>query len=115
MPRGGARPGTGGARPGAGRPRKNVTPEKIAASKPAGKPAVRVKAGQMTPLEYMLGVINNAAADEARRDRMAQAAAPYVHPKAEAETQGKKAQRQAAAETAERGTSWESLLTAAPN
>lgn len=115
MPRGGARPGTGGARPGAGRPRKNVTPEKIAASTPAAAPVVRVKSGQMTPLEYMLGVINDVGADEARRDRMAQAAAPYVHPKAEAETQGKKAQRQAAAQTAERGTDWESLLNLSPN
>jgi hypothetical protein len=69
----------------------------------------------MTPLEYMLGVINDVGADEARRDRMAQAAAPYVHPKAEAETQGKKAQRQAAAQTAERGTDWERLLNLAPN
>lgn len=107
MPRGGARPGTGGARPGAGRPRKQAGPP--AAAAPA------VKSGQMTPLEYMLGVINDPSADESRRDRMAQAAAPYVHPKAEAEAQGKKAQREAVARVAERGTDWESLLTAAPN
>lgn len=105
----------GGARPGAGRPRKNVTPEKIAASKPAAKPVVRVKAGKMTPLDYMLGVINDPSADDARRDRMAQAAAPYVHPRAEAVEGGKKAQRQAAAHTAERGTDWESLLGGTPN
>ena len=107
MPRGGARPGTGGARPGAGRPRKQAGPP--AAAAPA------VKSGQMTPLEYMLGVINDPSADESRRDRMAQAAAPYVHPKAEAAEGGKKAQREAAARVAERGTDWESLLTAAPN
>lgn len=105
----------GGARPGAGRPRKPVPVEQVATGKPAAPPAVRVKAGQMTPLEYMLGVINDASADESRRDRMAQAAAPYVHPKAEAQAQGKKAQREAEARVAERGTDWESLLTAAPN
>jgi hypothetical protein len=41
---------------------------------------------------------------------MAQAAAPYVHAKAEAAEGGKKQQRDRAAETAERGTSWETLL-----
>lgn len=70
-----------------------------------------VRSGQMTPLEYMLSVINDVGADDLRRDRMAQAAAPYVHPKAEAEAQGKKAQRQAAAQTAEHGTDWEALLS----
>jgi hypothetical protein len=37
-------------------------------------------AGQ-TPLEYMLRVMRDEAADEKRRDSMAQAAAPYIHPK----------------------------------
>ncbi|RFC66583.1 hypothetical protein DYI37_03195 [Fulvimarina endophytica] len=35
----------------------------------------------MTPLEYMLKVMRSEAADGERRDRMAIAAAPYVHPK----------------------------------
>ena len=96
----------GGARPGAGRPRKPVVDAPLATR----AAPVRVAPGQMTPLEYMLSVINDVGAEDARRDRMAQAAAPYVHPKAEAEAQGKKAQRQAAAQTAERGTDWESLL-----
>ncbi|MBZ5761573.1 hypothetical protein LAV84_18335 [Rhizobium sp. VS19-DR104.2] len=34
-----------------------------------------------TPLEYMLKVMRNPRADSARRDDMAKAAAPYVHPK----------------------------------
>ncbi|UHD47648.1 hypothetical protein LUX29_11020 [Aureimonas altamirensis] len=38
------------------------------------------KAGA-TPLEYMLKVMRNSRADGERRDRMAIAAAPYVHPK----------------------------------
>ena len=102
MPRGGFRAGAG--RP----PRSSVCGDSAKVIHAAGR------AAGMTPLEYMLTVMNDASADDARRDRMAQAAAPYVHPKAEAETQGKKAQRQAAAVVAERGTDWESLL-AAPN
>lgn len=35
----------------------------------------------LTPLEYMLKVIRNPKADASRRDDMAKAAAPYVHPK----------------------------------
>lgn len=34
-----------------------------------------------TPLEYMLKVMRNPKADNGRRDDMAKAAAPYVHPK----------------------------------
>lgn len=34
-----------------------------------------------TPLEYMLKVMRNPKADASRRDDMAKAAAPYVHPK----------------------------------
>jgi phage terminase small subunit len=33
------------------------------------------------PLEYMLKVMNDPKADPARRDRMAVAAAPFLHPK----------------------------------
>lgn len=36
----------------------------------------------MSPLEYMLSVMNDSAADPSRRDRMAQAAAPFVHARA---------------------------------
>lgn len=96
----------GGARPGAGRKRKSEAP----GGTPTVQTVAQVGAGQMTPLEYMLAVVNDVSADISRRDRMAQAAAPYVHPRAEAEALGKKAQRQTAAQTAERGTDWESLL-----
>jgi hypothetical protein len=34
-----------------------------------------------TPLEYMLRVMRNNQADEKRRDMMAVAAAPFLHPK----------------------------------
>ena len=35
----------------------------------------------ITPLDYMLKVMRDAKADGGRRDDMAKAAAPYVHPK----------------------------------
>lgn len=43
----------------------------------------------LTPLEYMLSVIRDKNASQERRDRMAQAAAPYLHPKADT-SKGKK-------------------------
>lgn len=51
-------------------------PNKATAAKVA-----EVEASGQTPLDYMLGVMRdtNVAAD--RRDDMAKAAAPYVHPK----------------------------------
>jgi hypothetical protein len=58
----------------------------------------------------MLAVMNDPSADDTRRDRMAQAAAPYVHPKAADAAPGKKEQREMVARQAERGTDWESLL-----
>ncbi|WP_143070408.1 hypothetical protein [Luteibacter sp. UNC138MFCol5.1] len=50
---------------------------------------------KMSPLEYMLHVMNNPRAEGERRDRMAVAAAPYVHGKMG--EQGKKAAKDAAA------------------
>jgi hypothetical protein len=59
---------TGGRRPG--------TPNKATAKREREV----AKLGQ-TPLEYMLKVMRNTKAAGERRDRMAVAAAPYVHPK----------------------------------
>jgi hypothetical protein len=39
------------------------------------------EAGGETPLEYMLRVMRDRSADAKRRDAMAMAAAPYLHPK----------------------------------
>ena len=103
MPRGGARPGSGGSRPGAGRKKSEVKlppPDIRVASLNAG----------MSPLDYMLAVMRDDTADAQRRDRMAQAAAPYVHAKPAETGPGKKEQRDQVARTAERGTDWESLL-----
>lgn len=54
----------------------------------------------LSPLDYMLSVMNDPSADPARRDRMAQAAAPYVHAKPGDAPKGKKEERQEAANRA---------------
>lgn len=87
----------GGARPGAGRPRKEAgsvpaVKNEAAANRP------RKSLGGLTPLEYMLSVMNDDDQEPTRRDRMAMAAAPYVHARASDVTPGKKEQKQEAAE-----------------
>lgn len=84
----------GGYRPGAGRP-KGTTKKPVAKPvKVAPEIKREAKAAGLSPLDYMLQVMNDGAADDARRDRMAIAAAPFVHVKpAEAEG-GVKQQRQ---------------------
>lgn len=67
MPKGGKREGAG---------RKLGSPNKATAAREA-----EVKASGKTPLQYMLDVMRDEAADKSRRDDMAKAAAPYVHPK----------------------------------
>ena len=64
----------GGNRPGAGR--KPGVPNKASIERQK-----KVAATGITPLDYMLKVMRNPKADGARRDEMAKAAAPYVHPK----------------------------------
>lgn len=86
----------GGARPGAGRPKKAAGDVPKATAATVNRP--RKSLCNLTPLEYMLDVMNDEDAEDARRDRMAIAAAPFVHARAEAVAPGKKEQRQAAAE-----------------
>lgn len=64
----------GGKRDGAGR--KAGSPNKASAKREA-----EVKASGVTPLEYMLSILQDVTAE--REDRMwaAEKAAPYVHPK----------------------------------
>jgi hypothetical protein len=57
--------------------------------------------GDMTPLEYMLKVINDPSADQERRDKLAIAAAPFFHDKPGAK--GKKQEREERAKSAGKG------------
>lgn len=91
----------GGLRPGAGRPPKEAKPPKKAAE----AKTVALAEGQLDPLAYMLSVMNDAGADDARRDRMAIAAAVYVHGKPGDAAQGVKKARQAAGEQIARTSS----------
>jgi hypothetical protein len=52
----------------------------------------------MSPLDYMLTVMNDAESDNDRRDRMAIAAAPYVHERPSDKALGKKEQQMVEAE-----------------
>lgn len=90
----------GGYRPGAGRPKKSGGASKAGVIAEAKREA---RKSGVTPLEYMLAVMNDAEGDPDRRDKMAIAAAPYVHVKADTAAVGKKAQRQANAEKAAAG------------
>src|SRR4051812_19306179 len=93
----------GGYRPGSGRPKRSPQSRRdriVTAPAP----------GRLSPLEYMLAVMNDPDADDARRDRMAIAAAPYVHVRVVDAILGKKGEAEQVALTAERGTKWESLL-----
>ena len=96
----------GGYRAAAGMP-----PRKSKAAKPVPKDIVAdARAANMQPLEYMLTVMNDPAADEVRRDRMAMAAAPYCHPRVADKSWGKKDQQAEAAATAGAATEWASDL-----
>jgi hypothetical protein len=66
--------GRGGARSGAGR-------KKGAPNKATIKRQAEVAETGITPLDYMLKVMRNEDAPTARRDEMARASAPYVHPR----------------------------------
>lgn len=64
----------GGKREGAGRP---VGAE----NKVSAEQRAEIAASGLTPLAYMLAVMRDEAADEAKRLDAAKAAAPYVHPR----------------------------------
>ena len=64
----------GGKRSGAGRKKGSV-------SKRSQEVAAAVVEAGMLPLAYMLDVMRDTTADTHRRDEMARAAAPYIHPR----------------------------------
>lgn len=67
MPRGGARSGAG---------RKRGVPNKASVARQK-----KVAATGITPLDYMLSVMRDEKSEPGRRDDMAKASAPYVHPR----------------------------------
>src|SRR4051812_8498533 len=93
----------GGIRPGSGRPKRS---SKSRRDRIMTAPAP----GRMSPLDYMLAVMNDPGVDDARRDGRAIAAAPYVHPRAADATRGTKKKAQQAALPAARGRGWEAFL-----
>ena len=62
----------GGKRDGAGRPAGSVTTKSREVAEQAAESG-------LTPLDYMLKVMRDEAADEAKRLEAAKSAAPYVH------------------------------------
>lgn len=92
----------GGYRPGAGRKKgsKNKsTDKKTGLPSDIVKEAKKVK---LSPLDYMLKVINDETADPDRKDKLAIAAAQYVHPRP-GTGPGKKQERQERANKAGSG------------
>lgn len=88
---------SGGFRPGAGRPKGAKAPK----AKPIKVAADIKKAARqsgLSPLDYMLIVMNRDDVEDDRRDRMAIAAAPYMHARASDLAGGKKEQQQEAAD-----------------
>lgn len=99
MPRGGYRPNSGpkkGTKYRKRVPKDAAKPKKPTAKKPAKKKptkkkltkdqlpeaeAVEAKKTNLTPLEYILGVINDPLASDERKDRLAGFALPYTEPK----------------------------------
>jgi len=111
MGRGGYRPGSGpqkGAkyRPRAPKPDGVIKQKRI--KKPRGSPGIpadivdAAAAENMTPLAYMLKVMNDPNEDKNMRARMAAAAAPYVHPR-KGEGVGKKGEKEDRAKIAGAG------------
>ncbi len=91
MPRGGYRPGAGGS--SVLRPLASDTPELAAAKRKAS-------ITKLTPLAYMLQVINDEALDVNLRLRAAACAAPYVHARKQETGVGKKERDQETAKEA---------------
>ncbi len=86
----------GGYRPGAGRPKGSKS------SNTQADVPNEANAENLDPLTYMLKVMNDSSANKGRRDRMAVAAAPFVHARA-GEAKGKKEQKEERAKKAGTG------------
>ncbi|MEO8466256.1 MAG: hypothetical protein ABI640_13005 [Gammaproteobacteria bacterium] len=80
MARGGYRPGAGRPKGTKNRPKVSAAPASPSTAQP-GPAAAAASDGGTTPLDYMLKVMRDPEIDEARRDKMAIAAAPFLHPR----------------------------------
>lgn len=105
--RGGYRPGSGPVKGTKYKPRKSKTEGEKTVKLPK-KPKVpkdiqvEAKKERKDPLTYMLDVMNDTGAEDERRDRMAIAAAPFVHSR-KAEGKGKKEEKDDKAKKAASG------------
>jgi hypothetical protein len=97
-----------GFKHGSGRPKGSVASlnRKLSQAQIAAE-AARVG---MAPLDYMISVMNDPLCDPTRRDRMAVAAAPFVHQRIESGSVGKKLRADIEARDIDVGSSWEHLL-----
>src|SRR5689334_14811352 len=94
----------GGARLGAGRPKRDSeAPEGAFENSNEIQTADPNSNEFQSPLDYMLAVMRDPGADDGRRDKMAIAAAPYVHGRGGDQALGKKEQQQEKAKAASRG------------
>ena len=97
---------SGGYRPGAGRKlgvkNKNSKGKTSKRVDPLADIKQDAKAENLSPLEYMLRVMNDPLIEESRRDRMSIAAAPFVHDRAGA-GMGKKDEKDGKAKKAGKG------------
>jgi hypothetical protein len=94
----------GGYRPGAGRPKRKGL---------AGKDTqciAEITAKGESPLEYMLRVMRDVTADVTRRDRMAIAAASFIHVRRVERQEGKREETNKLAKTAHEESSWGELI-----
>lgn len=101
MARGGYRPGSGPKKGTRYRPRKSKTAPKTIVND-APKDEAGAAAENLDPLTFMLQVMNDPKAPDDRRDRMAIAAAPFVHAR-KGIGQGKKAEKAERAKEASTG------------
>jgi hypothetical protein len=75
--------------------------------KPSEAIMTGARAAGILPLDYMLSVMNDPAADASRRDRMAIAAAQYCHQRAADTRRSKKHhEAEAAKKAGGKGTGW---------
>ena len=92
----------GGYRPGAGRPRGSGKMRKTASAPPSAAPAE----GPLDPVTYLTGVMNDPAADPARRDRAASLLLPYTSPRLSDNRRGPRHFAREAALRAGRDSDW---------